>query len=134
MEVIKILINRKTDYALRALVYLANKQTEWTSVKEISDKMKIPEIFLAKIIQILAKNKIVESQRGKLGGVKLKNIDFSILEIIKLMDKDFYLNKCLDLDYSCEIKTACPIHKIIADLQTEFFKRLDLVKISDLNK
>ena len=71
-------ISRDTDYAVRALVYMAvvsKKKNSVITVDEIARKEDLPERFLRRILQRLAKNKILSSYKGKQGGFSfLKSI------------------------------------------------------------
>ncbi|MFH1386764.1 MAG: Rrf2 family transcriptional regulator, partial [bacterium] len=63
------MISRKTDYALRGLVYLAGqKEGEWIPSSILIKKLRVPPVFWAKIVQTLVKNKIIGSRKGKDGG------------------------------------------------------------------
>jgi len=65
------LINRDTDYAIRALCFIAKHKGNIVSVKELVECLKIPQPFLRKILQILNKKRIVKSHKGKDGGFSL---------------------------------------------------------------
>jgi Rrf2 family nitric oxide-sensitive transcriptional repressor len=121
------MISRRTDYALRCLTYLVRQeQGRLVSTTELSRQLRVSRVFLAKIFQILIKAGILASEKGKGGGVKLKKKHLSLAEIILLLEPSFCLNKCLNGKYRCVFGRACPLHKILKDLQ----KRL----ISDLKK
>jgi len=62
------LITRDIDYAVRALVYLAdNKNEETVPVPELVDELGITRPFLRKIMQLLAKAGITRSYKGNKG-------------------------------------------------------------------
>ena len=65
-------LTRAADYALRGVLYLSMKPKDSLSIiSEIAEEMDIPEGFLARIFQILAKSGIIRSHRGKRGGFSL---------------------------------------------------------------
>mgnify|MGYP000660377688 CR=1 FL=1 len=65
-------ITRKVEYALIALRHLQqNKEGVLSSSKEIASQHDIPKELLAKILQLLVKNKILISIKGPAGGYKL---------------------------------------------------------------
>ena len=55
------LITRNTDYAIRALCFIARKKKQVVSVKELVSKLRIPKPFLRKISQRLNKERILVS-------------------------------------------------------------------------
>lgn len=62
-------ISKKSQYGLRAMVYLAKKNgKEFFSLKDISEKENIPFDFLEKIMSELEKNKLVKAKKGVQGG------------------------------------------------------------------
>ncbi len=65
------LINKDTDYAIRALCYVAKRQSEALAVSELSGELEISYAFLRKIFHKLQTHDIVHSQKGKGGGFSL---------------------------------------------------------------
>jgi Rrf2 family protein len=62
-------LNRKTEYGLLALQYMARMENnEVATVKEITSQHRIPQSLLAKILQGLARKKIIQSVKGARGG------------------------------------------------------------------
>jgi len=62
-------ISKKSQYGLRAMVYLAKKNgKEFFSLKDISEKESIPFDFLEKIMSELEKRKLVRAKKGIQGG------------------------------------------------------------------
>jgi Rrf2 family protein len=65
-------ISKKSQYGLRAMVYLAKKnRKEFFSLKDISEKESIPFDFLEKIMSELEKQKLVKAKKGIQGGYVL---------------------------------------------------------------
>ena len=65
-------ISKKSQYGLRAMVYLAKKNSEeFFSLKDISNKESIPFDFLEKIMSKLEKRKLVMAKKGIQGGYVL---------------------------------------------------------------
>ena len=129
----KILITRKLDYAFRAVVFLAlEEEGTWLPTKNLSEKSQIPSQFIAKILQVLAKNQIVETLRGKQGGVRLKNKNVTLLEIINLIEPSFCLNKCLHDSFNCFLKDKCPIRKLLKEIEFDLTQKLSSIQLKDL--
>lgn len=64
----KLVPTNRTDYGLRALIYLANAPSQWTKAAEIGSAMAIPVGFLQIILQDLQRSKLVTSRSGPRGG------------------------------------------------------------------
>lgn len=111
-------LSRKTEYALMALRHLHSKSTgELTSSKEIAGTYRIPGELLAKTLQHLAREGIVETVQGPHGGYRLKaNLDLiSLSDFIELLEGPVALTDC-SIDKDCDQLQTCtiriPIHRI----------------------
>jgi len=80
-------ISKKTQYGLRAMVYLA-KTKKITSLKNISEKENIPFDFLEKIMSELEKGKLVTAKKGIQGGYILakKNNKITAEDIVEVLE------------------------------------------------
>ena len=109
---------RKVEYALLALGHLQQKETgQLASTKEIAEQYGIPQELLAKTLQKLAREKIIQAVKGPTGGYKISadtntiNMTrfFEILEgPVGLMDC-YFDTDCIQLN-TCNIRT--PINRI----------------------
>ena len=82
-------LSKKTDYALLALCYLTQSGTDRAvNTKEIAEQYDIPLELLAKILQKLAKYKLVTSIAGPTGGYRLARTPeaISIGAVIEAID------------------------------------------------
>lgn len=103
-------------YAVRACIYLAlnNHQNEKIGIKKISEELKIPTPFLGKILQVLAKNKILASTKGPNGGFSLNKpaSKVSLMDIVKIIDGDDPFDTCVISLASCVTEEKhCAIHE-----------------------
>ena len=128
-------ITRAGDYALRALSYIANNDPNKIYMRsELSEKCGIPDSFLGKILQSLAKSEILVSERGKKGGFKLnkKPKDISIYDIIKSVEGEIMLNECL-LDKSfCKSFSYCKIHQVLGDIRNTLVDDMKRYSLEDI--
>lgn len=124
------MLSNTSRYAIRALIYLASKKNNGRKIgiKKIAEDLNIPSPFLGKILQTLAKQKVLNSTKGPNGGFSIsdKTNDLSLFDIIKIIDGDDLFDRCLISDKSCtEMEgNPCSIHKhyesIRKDLRTMF--------------
>ena len=92
------------EYALRAMLFICSEPFGTSSqISEIAEKNEIPENFLRKIVPLLKKANLLNSQRGNGGGITLqkKAEEITPLEIIDAVEGPILLNKCLIVCFSC---------------------------------
>lgn len=122
------MISRETDYAIRAILYLAgNGKNKLISVSELSEKMKIPYRFLRKIAKRLVEEKILESRKGKNGGLSLLIAPekLSLYDVANIFDSNgITLNKCLREKESCKFSGVCEVHLQLFNMQKELDRKL----------
>ncbi|MBK6264281.1 Rrf2 family transcriptional regulator [Marivirga sp. S37H4] len=117
------MFSKACEYGIRATLYIALKSldNERVSLKDIAKEIDSPEAFTAKILQQLARNKIVDSVKGPSGGFKIEKskIDsIKLIQIVSTIDGDAIFRGCgLGLK-QCDEEFPCPVHnkfKVIRD-------------------
>ncbi len=124
-----MIINQATDYAFRAVLYLAKQpEGEVVEAQTISEHEVIPMRFLLKIMPSLIKAGIVKSFRGVGGGYALakKPEDISLLSVLEAVEGSIRLNRCLVDNTLCSKQGAphCRIHQAIEGIQTKLVQEL----------
>lgn len=107
------MISRSAEYAIRALAYMGTSRSRsWMLSREIAEELGIPPPFLAKVLQLLASNGILESQRGRGGGFRLARDpeSLSLYEIVEPFDHLGDRKICVLGQKVCSEETACPLH------------------------
>ncbi|UCD37516.1 MAG: Rrf2 family transcriptional regulator [Fidelibacterota bacterium] len=109
-----MLYSKSAEYAIQAMIYLAEREGEGLSmVSSIAEQYNIPRQFLAKLIQTLSRNRLVKSYRGRSGGVELARPANSItmMEIVNTIDGPPPVEeRCvIGLDV-CTDEATCPLH------------------------
>ncbi len=127
------LINRDTDYALRALIHIA-KNSQRISVTEIASKVDIPKPFLRKILQILNKEGILNSYKGKGGGFLLAIPPKKILltGLINIFQGPIKLTDCVINKKICSDIKTCPLRKRMRALEKHVVSELKSTTLDDL--
>jgi Rrf2 family transcriptional regulator, iron-sulfur cluster assembly transcription factor len=111
------MISNTSRYAIRALIYLAIKGDgpKKIGIKKIAKELDIPSPFLGKILQALAKQKVLLSTKGPNGGFCLSNTshEANLMDIIRIIDGDDLFDRCLITNKSCsELESnPCALHK-----------------------
>ncbi|MDA3879501.1 MAG: Rrf2 family transcriptional regulator [Prolixibacteraceae bacterium] len=136
------MLSNTCKYAIRALIYLANysKDEKKIGIKKISEDLKIPSPFLGKILQSMARERMLSSTKGPNGGFSLGRDaeDISLYDIVVHVDGDKYFNNCIIRLEPCtcfteEIST-CPVHRRFSQIRDDlirFYKDTSLADIID---
>lgn len=130
-------INQATDYACRAVLYLAGRAGGgWVDAQTIAKQEAIPIRYLLKIMPSLIKVGIIKSQRGLGGGYTLARLpqDITLLDIVVAIEGPVNLNRCL-LDASLCSKEGpphCRVHQTLADIQRHLIVDLERYSVADL--
>jgi Rrf2 family protein len=120
-------ITRQADYALRAMVYLAQLEpTRRAATSQIAEEQRIPPSFLAKIISQLSIAGLIHTSRGARGGVTLAREPkaISLLEVVEAIDGPIMLNECTEDSTDCPFGENCEIRSIWCEAQDELVTRL----------
>ena len=128
------LITRDTDYAVRALCFMARSENEVVSVSDLIRALKIPKAFLRKLLQVLNKKRILTSSKGKGGGFALARPADKIF-LVKLMEifqGTFQLNECFFKKGRCGNVRTCPLRKRLMQLEGVVSEELKSITIASL--
>lgn len=120
-------ITRQADYALRAMLYLAQMEpAQRAATSQIAAEQHIPPSFLAKIISQLSIAGLIHTSRGARGGVSLARSpeEISILEVVEAIDGPISLNECTHSAGSCVFGETCPLRPLWCETQAELVSRL----------
>jgi len=108
-------VSRAGEYAVRCVLYLANRPAKEVVPRwAVAQAMEIPEPFLAKIGQQLARAGIVEILQGAKGGYRLRRApeEISLLEVVEAVMGELFLNDCLLRPESCSRSPHCTVHRV----------------------
>ncbi len=120
-------ITRQADYAVRAVLYLAQKGPDHrAATSQIAEEQQIPPSFLAKIVSQLSVAGLLQTSRGARGGVSLARTpeNISLLEVVEAIDGPILLNDCVANHGACVFGDSCPIQPIWCEAQSELVTRL----------
>ena len=131
------ILRRNTDYAVRAMVYLArNFDSGPVSTRVIAQAEDISYQLACKLMQKLTSAKLVSSEMGPKGGftLALPAEKISIGQVVKAVQGDIRVNACLSRAYVCSRKEDCPVHSKLIDLQNQLDGYLGGLLLSELVK
>lgn len=126
------MLSQTAEYALRAAVYLASVAPEVKTAVAISDVVKIPVPYLSKVLQNLAKGRIVASQRGLHGGFALAKPaeEISVLDVVNCVDS-------LERPTHCPLGIPdhiglCPLHRRLYEAISELQASLGRTTLAEM--
>lgn len=131
-----MLLTKKSEYALLSLVSIA-KSNQPKNVDILATELGISKSFLAKILQNLAKNGILNSYKGNNGGFTLKKTceELTILEITTIAEEKLpSVFECTTMNSTCSasVNGSCAVFPLLANLQNKINGFLDNLTLNDI--
>jgi len=110
------MISPTAEYALRAVVAIAQGQGEAVVTPTIAEITKVPPGYLPKVLQILRKAGLVDSKRGLGGGFTLARSaeQIAVLDVVNAVDPIERIDRC-PLGIESHGSDLCPLHKRLDD-------------------
>lgn len=128
-------LTKQTNYAFRILMYCAANKGSLSQIPEIANAYGLSEVFLFKILKPLTKNGLVESVRGRNGGIRLaKEADtIRLSEVVRVTEDNFEMAECFKDDGTdCPLVNSCELNSALREALNAFFSVLDKYTIEDL--
>ena len=126
-----------TDYALRTLMYLAANRDRLVTIQDIADAHDIAKNHLTKVVHQLGILGVVESLRGRNGGLRLGKEPelINIGAVVRSTEPDFYMAECFNPGKShCIMSAACSLKDALNDATTAYLAVLDGITLEYLMK
>jgi len=127
------MISQSSEYALRAVVYLAQNGGGPAVASEIAASTKVPLGYLHKILRMLVRNRILVAQRGSGGGFALAKVPtaISVLDVLRATDT------MIDRIEQCPLgipghTTLCALHHMLDEAVAETARRFSGTSVADL--
>ena len=130
-------LTRQTNYAIRMLMYCAANDGKLSRVPEIARAYGVSELFLFKILQPLVEHQLVETVRGRNGGVRLGRAakDISLFDVVRVTEENFAMAECFENDATeCPLVDSCGLNSALREALNAFFGVLMKYSIADLVK
>jgi Rrf2 family transcriptional regulator, iron-sulfur cluster assembly transcription factor len=119
---------------VKVLAFIASQGNGPVLVRSISDGTDMPAAYLGKIVNTLARRRLVVTRRGPGGGVTLARpaAAISLFDVCRALDDPLTKERCMLSDVPCTEEGACPAHEFCKTNrvhQFEFLQRMTLVDI-----
>ncbi|MDP1633918.1 MAG: Rrf2 family transcriptional regulator [Gallionellaceae bacterium] len=128
-------LTKYSDLGLRLLMYLAMRRDEPVTIKEVSERFAISKNHLVKISHRLTLTGLVESSKGRNGGIRLARApeSISVEQALRATEDNFDLVECFAAGQNqCVISGACKLTGVLLSARTAFFDVLAQVTLADL--
>lgn len=131
-------ISRHTDYAMRALAYMAKRynqgKDDLVTVEDIVKGLGLPEKFTRRILQKLAQAKILNSYKGKQGGFsfKVSPSNISLVDVLTAFQGGLDLTHCFLQAKICPNMKKCFLRKRLKEAEARLKQELDRITVASL--
>lgn len=132
------IFSKTCEYAIRAVFYIARRSEEGhkVGIKEIAENINSPEPFLAKILQQLSREGLIQSAKGPNGGfyVDTRGLKRPLADIVTALDGHEIFTGCgMGLTY-CSEKNPCPLHEDFKKIRKQITEMLQTTSIGKFNQ
>ncbi|MBI5463237.1 MAG: Rrf2 family transcriptional regulator [Gammaproteobacteria bacterium] len=124
-----------TDYNLRVLIYLGLHDTELATIGDIATAYGISKNHLMKVVQFLAQQGYIGTQRGKRGGLRLARApeQINLGRLVRDTEANTILLECFGAETSaCRIEPVCALRGILSRSLQAFYAVLDEYTLADI--
>lgn len=128
-------LTHHSNYAMRLLMYCALADKPVCRIADIAGAYGISENHLTKIAQRLAQVGVIETVRGRNGGVRLavRPEQVNVGEIIRTTEENLVIVECFDLETNtCPLAPSCRFSRILQRGLAAFLSVLDGYTLADL--
>lgn len=125
---------KRADYGLMAIHYIAvSDGVGAVSAKRIADEFAIPPELMAKILQRLAKQRLVVSTNGPKGGYVLarRPTEITVGQVIRALEGPINIVSCLE-DSKCPQMEKCNLRRPVHKIQAAISQVLDTMSLAEL--
>ncbi|MDP4028484.1 MAG: Rrf2 family transcriptional regulator [Gallionella sp.] len=130
-------LTKYADLSFRLLMYLAMRRGEPATIQEVSDRFAVSKNHMVKISHQLTKAGLIDSTRGRNGGVCLARPaeNITVEEVVRATENNFDLVECFDAAQNqCVISEVCKLNGILSAARNAFFEVLRQTSLADLVK
>ena len=127
-------LTKQTDYAFRILMFCAAGGGRLSRVSDIARAYGASEPFLFKILHPLVEGGLVQTVRGRNGGIRLARPanQITLAEVVRLTEDSFAMAECFDTDADCPLIANCQVTGALREALDAFLAVLARYTIDDL--
>ncbi len=124
-----------TDYALRVLMYCAQHPARRVTVAELAEQHTLARNHVMKIVADLARAGLLETARGRAGGVWLRRpaAEIRVGDVVRLAESDLRIVECFDTRIvRCSLMPTCRLRGVFAQALQAYLDVLDDTTLADI--
>ena len=124
-----------TDYTLRVLMYCAAHPQQLVTIGELAERYAVSKNHLMKVVNDLARQGLLETTRGRGGGLRLLKDPAAIRigDVVRASETDFRLVECFDARTdTCTLTPTCRLKYLFDSALRAYFKELDGATLADI--
>jgi len=128
-------LTRAADYAVRVMIHLATLPVGTRmSRANLAVAAEVPTHFLSKVLQVLARARLIVAHRGTSGGFSLAvpAETISVLTVVEAVEGPLQLNVCVTNGPGCGRQGWCPAHMVWLEAQAALSQVLKNASIAKL--
>ncbi len=124
-----------TDYTLRVLMFCALHPERSVTIAELAESHAVSKNHLMKIVNDLARQGLLQTTRGRGGGLRLLKpaADIGIGDVVRQSETDFRMVECFDASRNaCTLTAHCQLKQVIWTALQSYLAELDKVTLADI--
>lgn len=130
-------LSEYTDYTLRVLMYCATRRDRRVTIGEMAEQHGLSKNHLMKVVNDLARQGLLETTRGRGGGLRLlaEPEAIRIGDVVRAAETDFRLVECFDpTTNTCTLSPNCRLKQLFNEALVAYFRALDGATLADMTK
>lgn len=128
-------LTQQTIYSIQTLMYCARNQAGPSRIRDIARAYRISELHLFKIMHVLVSHGLIETLRGRNGGIRIGRPaqEITLGEVVRATEGSFQLSDCPGPGlHDCPIGAACGLNHALDQALAAFFATLDRYSVADI--
>ena len=124
-----------TDYSLRVLMYCATHLERRVTIAELAEHYRVSKNHLMKVVNDLARQGLIETTRGRNGGLRLLKPAASVRvgDVVRAAETDLRMVECFDAATdSCLLTPTCQLKNVFKEALQAYLDVLDGVTLADI--
>ena len=134
----QMFFSKSFGYALRGVLYVAliSDENRRVQVDEIAKKLAVPKHFLAKIMNRVVKEGVLDSTKGPFGGfsVNKETLSSPLIRLLSFTDGMGQFSTCVLKLRNCDKTNPCPLHFLMEKSRDDLLEKFSQTTIADLLK
>jgi Rrf2 family nitric oxide-sensitive transcriptional repressor len=134
LSAMKLVPTRRTDQAVRAMLYLGALPDGRARAAEIAAACEAPTSSIQQVLQVLTRARLLDSSSSASGGYELRTgpEQISLLQVIEAVEGTLDIQWCALASQPCNLVEECTLHQVVAAAIVAFRARLSAAMLADL--